>query len=298
MTDDPRRLYPYRFARWLIPRLPKQLAYWVAARGADLGWLYARQARANFEHNQRRALGPGATERDIALSARTAMRNLSAIMVDEFRIPALSAAEMRDLVTIYGLEHLEAAHAKGKGIVLASAHFGAPNIVGQLLAILGYPTTVLVEHIQPENVFQFYSAMRSSHGLRMLAVDGPLITLLKTLRKEKGIVGAVCDRDITGTGVHIPFLGEVTNVATGPAQLAISTGAALLVAVCQRLPDHSYIAHVFPELQVPTKPADPDAAIRDLTAQVMAPLEAAIREQPGQWVMSVPLWKDDRSLRS
>ena len=60
MSDDPRRLYPYRFARWLIPRLPKRLAYWIAARGADIGWLTIRRARAAFEHNQRRALGPGA----------------------------------------------------------------------------------------------------------------------------------------------------------------------------------------------------------------------------------------------
>jgi phosphatidylinositol dimannoside acyltransferase len=291
-TSSSHTLLPYRLARGLMPKLPVTFSYWLAERIADLVWLLARGVRANMEHNQRRALGPGATEREVALSARTALRNLTKIYVDEFRLPALPSVALREATIIHGLHHLEATHAQGKGVILASAHFGAPHVVGQLLAILGYPTSVVVEHVQPEEVFQFMTEMRQKHGVRLLPIDGPLLGLIRTLKREKGIVGLVCDRDISGTGLRIPFLGEETSFADGPAQLALRTGAPIIVGYCRRRAENGFEAFVEPPIYLPEKPENPEQALREGTMQVAARLEAFIRNEPGQWVMSVPLWEE------
>lgn len=286
-------LWLYKLASRVAPHIPLAIAYPLAEMAGDLLWLVPA-VRAGVAHNQRRALPPGASEREVALSSREVLRNLAKIYVDEFRIPAIRPDELEAAVSIQGIEHLEAALARGKGAILTSAHYGAPQIVGQLLAMRGYPTTVVVEHLQPEALFQFMCELRESHGVRLAPVDKPLIGLIRTLRKENGIVGLVVDRNVTGTGFRLPFLGEETLVADGAIQLALRTGAPLLSAFCRRRPGGRYEAVVQPPLPLPESPPaeEMEAATRDGTARLMARLEAFIREEPGQWVMTVPLWEE------
>lgn len=287
------RMRVYHWLKNWIPRIPLSISYRLADIGGDLIWLFAKGVRANVEDNQRHAMGPEATDEEVAASTRRVLRNLAKIYVDEFRLPAFSAQELRDLVIIHGLEHLEAARAEGNGVVLASAHYGVPHVVGQMLAVLGYPTTVVVEHIQPEEMFEFMCELRSSHGLRLLPVDKPLIGLIRTLRKENGVAALVVDRNPTGAGIVMPFLGEETNVADGAVQLALRTGSPLLVAYCRRRDDYRYEAVVEPAIPLPEKPEDMERAVREGTEALMARMEAFIREQPDQWVMTVPLWKEE-----
>lgn len=285
------RVKIYKLATKWVPKIPKRISYGVAGLAGDLIWFLSPQVRKNFAHNQQRALGPNATAREISQSSRHAIRNLAKIYIDEFRLPAMSEEEIRQSVIIHGLEHLEEAHAKGKGVILISAHYGAPHVVSQMLTVLGYPTTVVVEHTQPEELFQVICEMRSSHGLRLLPIDGSLIGLIRTLRKEKGLVGLVMDRDISGTGIRIPFLGEETSVPDGAVKLAIRVGAPIVLAYCRRRPDYRYEAFVEPPFYFERKPADLDQAVREGTIQIMQRMGAFIRQQPSQWVMSVPLWK-------
>lgn len=285
-----KRLPLYRFVRRWLPKVPLSVSYRLAEWIGDTIWLGHRQARANIEHNQRRALGPDATPKELALSSREVFRNLVKIYVDEFRLPSLTSDALRESVQVYGLEHLEAAHAQGKGVLLVSAHYGAPQVVGQLLAVLGYPTTVVVEHVQPEALFEFMCDMRQSHGIRLIPIDKPLIGLIRTLRKENGVVALVVDRDVSGSGIRMPFLGEETTVADGAVQLALRTGAPLVIAYCRRRPDLGYEAFVEPAITLPEKPEDFQAAVREGTALIAARMETFIRENPGQWVMTVPLW--------
>ena len=182
------RMRIYQLARRWVPEIPLGISYRLAELAGDLIWLVNGEARQNIEHNQQRALGANATPREVALSSRQVLRNLAKIYIDEFRLPSLTEEELRQSVTIHGMEHLEASLAQGKGVILTSAHYGAPQVVGQLLAVLGYPTTVVVEHVQPEEVFEFMCEMRQSHGLRLLPIDKPLIGLIRTLRKARNTV--------------------------------------------------------------------------------------------------------------
>lgn len=282
-------LRAFRAARWLVPRLPLWLSYGAAILVADMLWLLNGGARAGIESNQRRALGPDATEAQVALSSRDALRNLAQVYVDEFRTPSLTGHELVAAVHFKGLEHLEAAREAGKGVILTSAHFGAPQLVGQLVAVLGYPTTVVVEHVRPEPLFEYLCELRSTHGLRLVPHDGPLIDLFRTLRRQNGVVGLVVDRNLTGEGQVLDFLHGRTCFVDGPARLALRTGAGIVVATCRRRPGGQYEATVLPPIFLPDSPEDPEAAVRAATVEIAARIEQAIREAPGQWLLSVPM---------
>ena len=287
------RIRAYQLARWLTPRIPVAVSYRVADLIGDLIWCFARSVRKNFEHNQRRALGPTATPNEITRSSRYALRHLVKLYVDEFRLSALSKEEIRRSVTIHGLQHLEKAYAKEQGVILVSAHYGAISMVGQMLAVLNYPAMIAVEHVLPESVFQFMCELRTSHGLRLIPIDKPLIGLVRTLRKQKGVVALAVDRNISQTGIRMPFLGEETLVPCGAAQLAILTGSPIIVSYCRRLQDYGYEAFVKEPFYIHKKNySTVDEAIYDGTAQLMSHVEDFIREQPSQWVLSVPLWEE------
>ncbi len=284
------RLYQF-CAKW-IPRLPAWLAYGLARAIGTLVYYLHPPTRNAVAHNQKRALGSRATPAAIAISTRRALQNLVKVYIDEFRIPSLSGDDLKAAVDIYGMELFEEARARGKGVILATAHFGAPSLVGQLLAVLGYPTTVVVEHLQPEALFEFVTSLRSSHGLKMIPLDKPLIGLIRTLRKENGVVGLVVDRNVTGTGVRLPFMGEELIAADGAVQLARRTGAPIVVAFCRRKNNRRYEAWVLPALNFDDLSDDEDIAVQEGTARLMAQLETFIRTEPAQWVLTTPLWSD------
>ena len=57
--------------------------------------------------------------------------------------------------------------------------------------------------------------------------------------KQRHVIPLLCDRDINRTGVEVTFFGEKTTLPSGPAVLALRTGAPLLpTAVYDRGPSH------------------------------------------------------------
>jgi lauroyl/myristoyl acyltransferase len=280
----------FQFLTWLIPRVPLKITHRLTEVLADLAWLLARETRAGIERNQRAAAGEGVSRREIALRSRRVLRNLLKTYVDEFRLPALSPQAILDTVVFHGLEHLNEALSAGRGAILVGAHFGAPHLTGHALSVLGYRIVTVVEHVQPEELFQFLCQIRSSHGVQLIPVDRPLIGLIRTLRRDNGIVGLAADRNTTGTGALVSLFGLDTMLPDGPARLAIRTGAPLLSDYSRRVDDTRYEVVVESPIPLPELPGDAEAAVREGTARVAGRLEVIIRRAPEQWVMTVPLW--------
>jgi KDO2-lipid IV(A) lauroyltransferase len=292
------RLPFYHLALWIAARIPTRILYGLAELVGDLFWLFAPGVRADVEHNQRRALPADATARDVARSSRLAMRNLCKIYVDEFRTPGLSHQEFFSRIDIVGMEHLHRTMKEGRGAIVTTAHFGAPQIVAQILTVLEYPAVTVVEHTKPEAIFRFMSRLRASRGLRLISSDSAMLPLVRTLQREKGVVALAVDRDVTGSGIWVPFMGEETRMPDGAVRLALLTQAPLLVAHCQRFDDGSFRAWIQPPLDLPkrNKHAMEEQVREGLTA-LLKRVELFIREKPEQWVVTVPLWRDGRGMR-
>ena len=102
------------------------------------------------------------------------------------------------------------------------------------------------------------------------------------------MVCLLSERDLTRTGVAVDFMGEEANVAAGPAQLAIETGAALHVV-------HSWFDGKDWGLSV-----SPEVEVTDLqeTCQRLADGFAEnIRAHPEDWHMLQPHWNADVERR-
>ncbi len=96
------------------------------------------------------------------------------------------------------------------------------------------------------------------------------------------------DRDLTRSGVPVDFFGEQTRLPSGPAKLALQTGAALL-------PAHTWFDGDGWGLRIHA-PLDTSCGdIGRITQTLADHFAAGIAEFPADWHMLQPQWVADLS---
>jgi len=186
--------------------------------------------------------------------------------------------QLRDRYLLIGEEHLTAAHARGKGVILLSAHFTTLELGGRLLA-LRQPFHVLYrQHKNPlfETVMQHGRARRFETAIPR----DDTRRLLKCL-KDNGAVWYAPDQNHGGNqSVFAPFFGIQASTLTTTSRLAGISGAAVVPFLQTRLPgDHGYLLILCPALEA-FPGTDPQA---DAT-RINRLIEDAIREMPEQYL--------------
>jgi KDO2-lipid IV(A) lauroyltransferase len=279
----------YRVLGASVPLIPPRLGYalfgWIGVRFFDWFADAREPLRDNLQH-----VMPGAAPAEIDRVARGILRNHLKNYYDFFRSNRLTRDDIAKLVQVNGLSHLERAHERGQGIIFITAHFGNLDIVGQTFAIQGYKVTTPAEHVKPEILYQRIVVTRASKGLRIIPVDGPLLALVRALKKNE-IVGLASDLDVTHSGIVTDFFGAPARLPDGHVQLALRTGAALLPAFSMRLPDNTFAAYAEPAIELRST-GDFDADVRAGVEQVARVMEKWIGQHPEQWVMFHRIWKE------
>jgi len=275
----------------IAPRLPPSLGYAVAGWLADLGYRRNVKAIRGLRANLRHVMGASVSATQVDKAARLAHRALIQNYFDLFRLPALTRQQMRALVQVAGWEHIGAARAAGRGVVLCTAHLGNPEAGMQFVGATGLPLLGPAEHIHPERVYQYVTSLRTRHGLRLIPSDGPLLELFRALKRNQA-VGLALDRDTTGSGVEVMLLSEPARVPDGYARIAAKMHVPLVAVFCYRLPDGRARLELGPTF-APDQAADREEAYRAALDFGVRELERAVTAHPEQWVLTTPLWIAD-----
>lgn len=208
---------------------------------------------------------------------------------DTLAITHLSGQQLRNLVTLKGAEHIDAALVRGRGAILAGAHLGSTALVGQTIPALGYTTIGLLEPISPPRVYDFFANQRQRFGMRLMPASTAAVRELLAALRRNEVLGLVTDRDVLGSGPLVQFFDAPTQFADGPAALALRTGAALLPSVGIRRPDGRFEAIIEPPLSLPDT-GDRKRDIVELTQAVAKRLEYYIAHHPEQWTVFQKRW--------
>src|SRR5699024_12551537 len=101
---------------------------------------------------------------------------------------------------------------------------------GAWISLTGLPLATLAPRLRLESPFQRFTTYRESLGMEVLPRTGGANTVGTLARRLRagGLVCLLADRDIQGTGLEVEFFGESARMPSGPAALALSTGAALM----------------------------------------------------------------------
>jgi len=267
------------------------------AIGAAMGFGDAERRRMVERHQQRvhgGALSPSALRRAVQRTFDSYAR----YWVELFRLPSLSAADLDAGMSYEGFEHVVAARAAGRGAILVIPHLGCWDWAGAWVATQGVPITVIVEPLDPPEVFEWFADVRRELGMTVVPLGPDAGTASIRALKNNELLCLLSDRGIGGGLVEVDFFGERTELSAGAATLALRTGAPILpVAAYYRGAMHHGV--VRPPIPVSRTPG---ASLRDdvqrITQLVAAELEALIRKAPEQWHLMQPNWPSDRTSTS
>lgn len=270
--------------------LPARLAYGVAGLAGGLAYRLRPGTRAGVQDNMRHVMGGEAGSEAIEAAAREAFRNVARYYVDLARLPRMKLQERigKD-VRLHGFDILEGAIAEGHGVIVATAHFGNPELGVQVGAVLGLDILILAEPLQPPAFAETMRDLRSVFKPRYEDVSfGAVANAIRHLRKG-GVLAITCDRDIQANGTPLPFFGTPTRMPLGAVELAQRTGATIVPGYCVRSAA-GFDLYFEPPLELcRTADARTDAKVN--ARRLLERAEAWIASDPGQWMVLERIWK-------
>lgn len=182
---------------------------------------------------------------------------------------------------IEGIENLENALAKGKGVILMAGHVGNWERGPMMISHAGHKIGVVIRDADTEGVNHIINGIREAAGTVVLARGKETRRILEMLRSN-GIVGILSDQN--SDGIYLPFFGHLAGTNPGAGVLAAKTGAAVLFASCVYEGKGNYLI----QIREPIKESK-DQTGEETMREFHSWLEDLIRQYPDQW-----LWFHDR----
>jgi len=262
--------------------LQKQLA--IGRALGRLAYRVARRDRRIADINIGMCL-PGLSKEERDELVREHFESLGCTLIETGLVWWASDERLRGMIQFVGEEHLQRALAKGKGVLMLSAHFTTLEMGARALTLLG-PTSVM--YMVPSNPLIAELSRRNRERHTVQAVTSEQIRELLQNLKNNLPVWYAPDQRYTGKNSElVPFfdIPAASNVAT--SRLAKISGAPVLPYFPARRADNrGYVIVIHPPLRnFPSGDAVAD------TRRFHELIEDHARDYPAQYLWSYKRFK-------
>lgn len=226
--------------------------------------------------------------------AEDSLHRFGRMVVEVLRFPLLNKDTIGKNVTVEGLEYLEAAYAKGKGVIMATGHYGNWELLGATVALHGYPMLSITRKQNNSYMDKAINEFRQMVGQQVTYNRGGhgLLAISRML-KEKNLLGVLYDQDTNDDGVEIDLFGKRSIIPLGAAALSRIYGSPILPIFLHNNDDWTCTAKIYPPFYTPrTKNKQED--FYQVTRRLITILEQEIIAHPEMWFWVHDRWKDGR----
>jgi KDO2-lipid IV(A) lauroyltransferase len=291
-VTDAATVNAYKFGSLAARLMPGPMAS-AAATSLGFGASFANAERRAMIERHIKRVNPNLKGASLRVAVGQAFDSYARYYVESFRLPSLSKKTVDRSFTVDGFHHITDALELGNGCIFALPHLGGWEWAGKWMTDQGYRLTVVVEALEPPELFEWFADLRKDLGMTVVPTGpkaGPAV--LKALR-ENEIVCLLCDRDLDRNGVDVEFFGERTTLPAGPATLGLRVGSPILPVGCYFTSDYNgHHALVRPPLSLQRQGGLREDVAR-ITQNLARELEFLIRRAPEQWHLFQPNWPSD-----
>ena len=231
---------------------------------------------------------PEMDEAELLDLARRTYVQICLTLLEFFRLPRLTPAELRERVELVNAEEALAMRDSGRGALLATGHFGNWEYLGAAMNAYGFPTSFLIKTQSNPWVDRVQNEIRAKGGMGVIRQQ-QVRRLMEVLRAGE-YIGILPDQNAGGSGVFIDFFGRKASAARGLAYLARRYRCPIVPMVMVRRGDGRFQA-VFGETIHPDPERDEESVIRELTQEFASVLENFIRANPDHYFWVHRRWK-------
>ena len=138
------------------------------------------------------------------------------MVIEVMRFPLLNEKTIHEQVQVEGLEYLETAYAEGKGVIMATGHYGNWELLGATVALHGYPMLSITRKQNNSHMDKAINEFREMVGQQVTYNRGKhgLLAISRML-KEKKSFRRTFDQDTNDDGVELDLFGKRSVIPMG-----------------------------------------------------------------------------------
>ncbi|MCB1154224.1 lysophospholipid acyltransferase family protein [bacterium] len=230
------------------------------------------------------------TPEQIEALGRACMENFAVAVVTYIRWRKLDDQFYNERFEVEGAEYLDAAYAKGKGVLGIGGHLGAWELAMCKAGQLGYPVGLIGKTLNSPYLTRELDLFRTSNYMRNYAPKKSTESIMAALAKNEMVV-AIHDQNMKRKlGVFVPFLGRPASTTKSTAQFVKQTGCAVVAGYARRIAPGRYWLIIKPGPDY-VRCEDADEELLVNTKNYTQLIEDAILEKPEDWFWLHRRWK-------
>lgn len=220
--------------RKIIQFLPLNVTYFLASVSASCFYILAGSIRRRTYEELKMCLGNYYTEKDIRRINRRSFEMDIKRRFEELILGKFTKDTVEKMLSIEGLEHLEHALSKGKGVIILLSHFGSFLMVLPAIGFKGYKINQIggppmLKHHRSihKRIFRLREREYSVLPVTFLRSDKAIKSVVNALKRNE-LVAIAFDGREGNSWIQVRFFDRTAYFAPGPVKLATITGATIL----------------------------------------------------------------------
>jgi KDO2-lipid IV(A) lauroyltransferase len=229
---------------WLVNLLPFPIKIRLGMGLGNLLYYVLRNRRHVADVNLKLCF-PDMSETRRDELVRGAFKNFGAGLVETAMGWWTEDKKIHQRVSYEGREHLDAAIAQGKGVILVGAHFSCLDLAGKLV---NRHYDIHAVYRRQKNQLVDYALRRGRSTAVLSMIDNRNTRQIVRTIRAGGIVWFAADHDMgPKVSVFAPFFSHDAATVTATAKFAKMTGAPVVFCANHRTPDNNrYVVRMKP----------------------------------------------------
>lgn len=264
----------------------------VARTLGNLMYAVDRKHRERALANLRRSF-PEKPERELHRLARRSMQQLFMLFVETLfttRLVRMDTVARYVRLNDIGPVLRMLMDRDGRGAIMLTGHYGNWEILGYVLATLGFETTSIARPLDNPYVNDFLLGVRERKGQRIIAKKGATEEVLSVL-ENRGVIGFIADQNAGSKGVFVDFFGRKASTYKSIGLLAMQFEVPVVIGYARRIDERFQFEVGVQDVIWPQDWKDQPDPLRYVTQRYTRAIEDFVRADPGQYLWVHRRWK-------
>lgn len=279
-----------RLVNMLLHCFPVDTNLRTAKLLGDLVYQLDRRHRERALGNLRRSF-PEMPEQQRQRLARRSMQQLFMLFVEVlFTTRLIHLDTWARYIDLENFREVVGLLVRERGLIMLTGHYGNWEILGYVLATLGFETTSIARPLDNPYVNDWLLGVRERQGQRIIDKKGAT-TEVAPLLERGGTVGFIADQNAGSKGLFVDFFGRRASTYKSIGLLAMQYEVPVVVGYARREGTRFHFRVGVQDIIYPADWKNQDDPLRYITQRYSKGIEDFVRADPGQYLWVHRRWK-------
>ena len=179
---------------------------------------------------------------------------------------------------------------KHRGLIMLTAHYGNWEILGYVLATLGFPIVAIARPLDNPYVNKWLLGVREKQGMRIVDKKGATEDITRALGNY-GTVGIIADQNAGPKGMFVDFFGRKASTYKSIGLIAMQYDVPIIIGYARRVGTTFDFEIGATDIILPDDWKSQDKPLEYITQRYTTGIETFVTESPGQYLWVHRRWK-------